>query len=252
MLGTLLQGILETQSNFIAAAAGVCVITAGMLVLLMRNSDYATLNQRCVVAVWVALVAGVGVWTTHFVAMIGYRPDAALTYDMSLTAISILVGVVLVGLPVAASLFVKSEHKRVGLGVVAGLGVAAMHLTGMSALENCLAIYNPMTLLIGIAAGIAGFVLAMLQEGDDMRSQLRKGLGMVAGVCALHFIAMGSVSIDLLEGIAYGIGGKFMSTLVASVSLGVFAVTVIGTMGYRRSLAMRRAGYWGESEFDRL
>ena len=41
-------------------------------------------------------------------------------------------------------------------------------------------------------------------------------------------------------------------TLVASVSLGVFAVTVIGTMGYRRSLAMRRAGYWGESEFDRL
>ena len=98
-----MQGIFETQTNFIAAAAGVCVITAGMLVLLMRNSAYATHDQRCLVAVWVALVAGVGVWTTHFVAMIGYRPDAALTYDLQLTAISILVGVVLVGLPISVS-----------------------------------------------------------------------------------------------------------------------------------------------------
>ncbi|MBY6003874.1 hypothetical protein KUV62_08150 [Salipiger bermudensis] len=252
MLAILLQGILETQTNFIAAAAGVCVITAGMLVLLMRNSDYATLSQRYVVAVWVALVAGVGVWTTHFVAMIGYRPDAALTYDLSLTTISILVGITLVGLPIAASLFVESEHRRVGLGVTAGLGVAAMHLTGMSALENCLAIYNPLTLLIGIAAGIAGFVLAMLQEGDDMRAQLRKGLGMVSGVCALHFIAMGSVSIDLLEGIANGVGGASLSTMVASISLAVFAISVIGTLSYRRSLAMRRAGYWTEGDLGRF
>lgn len=252
MLAILLQGILETQTSFIAAAAGVCTLTAGMLVLLMRNSEYATIGQRYVVAVWVALVAGVGVWTTHFVAMIGYRPDAALTYDLALTTISIIVGITLVGLPIAASLFVESEHLRVGLGVVAGLGVAAMHLTGMSALENCLAIYNPLTLLIGIAAGIAGFVLAMLQEGDDMRAQLRKGLGMVSGVCALHFIAMGSVSIDLLEGIANGVGGASLSTLVASISLVVFAISVISTLSYRRSLAMRRAGYWTEGDLDRF
>lgn len=184
--------------------------------------------------------------------MIGYRPDAALTYDLALTTISIIVGITLVGLPIAASLFVESEHLRVGLGVVAGLGVAAMHLTGMSALENCLAIYNPLTLLIGIAAGIAGFVLAMLQEGDDMRAQLRKGLGMVSGVCALHFIAMGSVSIDLLEGIANGVGGASLSTLVASISLVVFAISVISTLSYRRSLAMRRAGYWTEGDLDRF
>lgn len=85
-----------------------------------------------------------------------------------------------------------------------------------------------------------------------MRAQLRKGLGMVSGVCALHFIAMGSVSIDLLEGIANGVGGASLSTLVASISLVVFAISVISTLSYRRSLAMRRAGYWTEGDLDRF
>mgnify|MGYP000138494945 CR=1 FL=1 len=41
MIVTLIQGILETRPNFIAAAAGVCTLTAATLLLLMRNLDIA-------------------------------------------------------------------------------------------------------------------------------------------------------------------------------------------------------------------
>ena len=243
MSGSPLAGLLDTQANFILAAAGVCVMTAFTLVLLTKNTDIATQRQKIFAAVWTAVVAGVGVWTTHFVAMIGYRPDAALSYDFQVTLISILVGVAFVGIPVGVSLFLTGFHARVGLGILAGLGVAAMHLTGMSAIQNCLATYDPLVLIFGIRLGITGFVWAMIQDETDPCTGLSRMLGVVGGVCALHFVAMASVTLDRVEVEVMGIGGSFLSILVAVVSLGVFAFAMVATFNHRRTLPMARAGY---------
>lgn len=242
MFGLLLQGILETKFNFIAAAAGVCCLTAATLILLMRNTEIATPAQRMFAAIWVALVAGVGVWTTHFVAMIGYRPDAALTYDLGLTLLSILVGIVGVGLPIAASLFFDTRPLRSTLGALAGLGVAAMHMTGMSAIENCLSSYNPIVLGISVLLGVAGFVYALREDAADGGSSAASALGFVVGVCALHFGAMASVELDLVPLGNPGIGGSFLSIMVAVVSLAVFSAAILATFNHRRALALLRAG----------
>lgn len=243
MIALLLQGILETHTNFILAAASVCALTAATLVLLTRNTHMADSSQRVYAACWVAIVAGVGVWTTHFVAMIGYRPDAALTYDFQLTAISIFVGILLIGAPVAASIFVEAPRLRFSLGVIAGLGVAAMHLTGMSAIENCLATYNPVVLGLGVLAGIGGFVFALQQDPTEPSRQIWRALGFVGGVCALHFVAMASVTLDLVDAAPRGIGGSFLSIMVAVVSLGVLSMSVVATFNQRRKLAQCVAGY---------
>ncbi|WP_169052698.1 MHYT domain-containing protein [Pseudooceanicola onchidii] len=239
MIGLLLQGILETKVNFIAAAGAVCLLTAVTLALLTRNLQRATAAQRRYAAFWVAVVSGVGVWTTHFVAMIGYRPDAALTYDFQLTGISILVGILAVGLPVAGSVFFSDTKIRLGLGVIAGFGVAAMHLTGMSAIENCLATYNPFVLLLGIIAGVLGFVVALMQDPTDPTRNLQRVLGFVGGVCSLHFVAMAAVSLERLNGTEPGIGGSFLSIMVAVVSLGVLSASVVATFNHRRHLAQQ-------------
>lgn len=243
MIGVLLQGILETRVNFIAAAAGVCVLTAATLVLLLRNTQIADLGQRIYMAIWAAIVTGVGVWTTHFVAMIGYRPDAALTYDFGLTATSMLIGILCIGAPVAASIFLSAPAIRAGLGVIAGAGVAAMHLTGMTAIQNCIAIYNPFVLAFGVVAGIAGFVWALLQDAADPSRQISRALGFVAGVCSLHFIAMASVTLELTAMVGRGLGGDFLSILVAVVSLGVLTISIVATFNHRRRLAQAVAGY---------
>lgn len=243
MIGILIQGVLQTQANFILAAAGVCTLTAFTLVLLMRHMDIATQRQKAYAALWTAIVTGVGVWTTHFVAMIGYRPDAALSYDLSLTMLSIFVGILGIGVPLAASIFAIQPATRIVLGVVAGLGVAAMHLTGMGAIQNCIATYNPMVLFAGITTGIAGFVWALQHHDDSPRSQLFRSAGIVLGVCSLHFIAMAAVSLDQTEGTLAGIGGSFLSIIVAVVSLGVLTLSVLATFTHRRTLATLRAGY---------
>jgi NO-binding membrane sensor protein with MHYT domain len=242
VFGLILQGILETKINFIAAAAGVCLLTAGTLLLLMRNAEIASAGQRGFAAIWVAIVAGVGVWTTHFVAMIGYRPDAALTYDLRLTLLSIFVGIVGVGLPIAASLFFDERTQRSALGALAGLGVAAMHMTGMSAIENCLSTYNPVILAVSILLGVAGFVYALREDAADGGSSFASALGFVVGVCALHFGAMASVELELAPMGNPGIGGSFLSIMVAVVSLAVFSAAILATFNHRRTLALQRAG----------
>lgn len=239
MIGLLLQGILETKVNFIAAAAGVCTLTALVLVLLTRNLTSASPAQRRFAAAWVSIVAGVGVWTTHFVAMIGYRPDAALTYSFGLTAASILVGVICVGLPVAGSTLTSDLRIRTGMGVLAGLGVAAMHLTGMSAIQNCITSYNAPVLMIGILLGTAGFIWALTQDATAPGRHLHRIAGFVGGVCGLHFVAMAAVTLDALEQSVTGIGGSFLSILVAVVSLGVLAISVVATFNHRRHLAQQ-------------
>lgn len=243
MIGQILQGLFDTQANFIAAAAGVCALTATTLLLLTRNTHMATRADRAFVAVWIALVTGVGVWTTHFVAMLGYRPDAALTYNMQLTAISMFVGIGAIGIPVAASIFVPSSQIRAALGVIAGLGVAAMHLTGMTALENCITTYRPFVLGLGILAGVAGFAWALSQDPSSDGGQLYRAIGFVGGVCALHFIAMAAATIELTPLGALGIGGSFLSIMVALVSLAVLVVAMIGTFNRRRKMALQVAGY---------
>jgi NO-binding membrane sensor protein with MHYT domain len=239
---TLIQGILETRPNFIAAAAGVCTLTAATLLLLMRNLDIASHQQRLFAALWLAVVAGVGVWTTHFVAMIGYRPDAALTYDLTVTLVSAAVGVLLIGLPVAATVFFDAPMIRAGLGVIAGLGVGAMHMTGMSALMNCLPTYDPFVLIFGLLLGAGAFSWALSLEGSGAGILMQKAVGIIVGVCGLHFIAMASTSLDVVEGAVAGIGGSFLSIMVAIVAFGVFTVAVLMTFNHRRTLAQLRHG----------
>ena len=83
-------------------------------------------------------VAGVAfgstVWATHFVAMLAYRPGLPVGYDLGLTALWAAVAVAF-----AAGGFVLARRgygasALVG-GAVVGLGIAAMHYTGMAAVE---------------------------------------------------------------------------------------------------------------------
>ena len=240
MLGTILNGVIETQSNFTATAAAVCTLMAVTLVLSMRNVEMASKVQRRSGLVWIALVAGIGVWATHFVAMIGYRPDLTLTYGPVLTTVSALLAIVFVGGPIAASTLTDKRVALAGLGIVAGIGVAAMHMTGMASIENCLATYNPVVLGIGVILGCAGFIVALCQKAASPKSQIVRVFGIVTGVCALHYIAMSAVSLNMTAATTQGIGDAALSITVAIVSLGVFGIAINATVVQRRLIIGKR------------
>ena len=92
---------------------------------------------------WLTLAAvaigGTGIWTMHFVAMIGFSVvGSPIRYDVGLTAASAIIAVVAVGIGLvdrAARLQGAERPDPHRWRAVAGLGVAAMHYTGMAAMR---------------------------------------------------------------------------------------------------------------------
>ena len=241
MFATALQGAFDTQFEFILTAAVVCVAMGATLVLLRRNLLVSEGINRKAWMVWIAIISGLGVWTTHFVAMIGYRPDAALTYDLPFTALSVGVGIVCVGLPLAFAWNTTVRRRAAFLGALSGLGVAAMHFTGMSALQGCLATYGVAPVVAGVTFGAAGFAVASTRRGDSLSADAGRALAIVTGVCAMHFTAMSGLSVQILAEIPVGIGRPVLSAVAALAALGMCLVATNAAVSGRRLRIERRA-----------
>src|SRR5437868_10315278 len=83
-----------------------------------------------------AIVLGGGIWSMHLVAMLAFRISLAVTYDPGMTLLSMVVAIVFTSI----GFYIVSQSQltllRLGTaGTVVGLGVAAMHYTGMAAVR---------------------------------------------------------------------------------------------------------------------
>ncbi|WP_086994222.1 putative bifunctional diguanylate cyclase/phosphodiesterase [Rhizobium sullae] len=80
-------------------------------------------------------VGGSTIWTTHFIAMLGYRSPVMSGYDPGLTLLSLFIGMVatMLGFTIA-SMSQKSALIEAG-GAIVGLGVALVHYVGIAGFE---------------------------------------------------------------------------------------------------------------------
>lgn len=126
---------------------------------------------------WLALGAasiGCGIWTMHFIAMIGFQvEETRIGYHVGLTVLSLAVAIVVVGVGVFIVGYRGAGRASLSLaGVVTGLGVAAMHYLGMAALQLNGAIeYTPSTValsvLIAVVAATAALWAAVTIRGSS-------------------------------------------------------------------------------------
>jgi NO-binding membrane sensor protein with MHYT domain len=81
-----------------------------------------------------ALAAGVAIWCTHFVAMLGYHVGVPVGFDPVLTIVSLAFAVfgATAGFAVAQRRYLGRFTSAIG-GAIVGLAIAAMHYTGMIA-----------------------------------------------------------------------------------------------------------------------
>src|SRR5260370_33081264 len=87
--------------------------------------------------VWLAAAAitmGGGIWSMHFVAMLAFIMPTAMSYDIGLTTLSLVVAMFVTG----GGFYVISRHSGSPLrlvlsGIFMGLGIAALHYTGIAA-----------------------------------------------------------------------------------------------------------------------
>ncbi|MCK5934527.1 MAG: EAL domain-containing protein [Fulvimarina manganoxydans] len=194
MIAILAQLATDHSLATIFAALIIC-LAAGWLLTSLR--DRAAASVGIVRLQWLAgtaFVAGLGVWTTHFMAMIGYRPDLPLGYGAGITTASAVIGVLAVGMPLAATAVVQNAAARASLGAMAGLGIGAMHYTGMLALSGCLQSQHAGAT---VAAFGAGAVLMAIGCGSS-RISSSTGLFCAAftlSVCGAHFVSISGTTL---------------------------------------------------------
>jgi NO-binding membrane sensor protein with MHYT domain len=189
-----------------------------------------------------AATLGGSIWSMHFVAMLALRIGLPITYASGMTLLSLLIaiGIVSLGLQIVRA---KTSWVRICLaGVMVGLGVAAMHYVGMSALRfpGSLA-YTPslwgLSLLVGIAAAVTALWLSL-----NLRETRHRAVGalvMGAAICGMHYTGMASTvfQVDPLAQVAPGLASGPLAAAVAVTTLALILCALIFVAADRRLLA---------------
>jgi diguanylate cyclase (GGDEF)-like protein len=213
------QTLADNEMAFVATALMVAGIMATTVVILLHRASQLTGAARASWGLLLAGVAGIGVWTTHFVAMLGYRPDAALAYDPVVTFASAAIGVISIGGPLMACCYVRRRRVRAACGAVMGLGVGAMHFTGISALDDCVVSHSPLTSLLAVGLGAVPLAAALVIRGGRAGAVLQAVL-IIVGVCALHFTGLHGLSFTkLAAGGSTAIDPAALSLIVVSAAI---------------------------------
>ncbi|MEU4346289.1 MHYT domain-containing protein [Streptomyces sp. NPDC023838] len=188
-----LTPVLSYAMACIGAALGLCCTVRALS---------ASGRSRRNWLVTAASAIGTGIWTMHFVAMLGFAVTGTdIHYNVPLTLLSLLVAMLVVGAGVFAVGYGKDRPRALLLGgLTTGLGVASMHFLGMAALRLHGQIhYDPA--LVGLSVLIAVVAAtAALWAGLNIKSPAAvavAALVMGAAVSSMHYTGMIAVSVHV-------------------------------------------------------
>ncbi|MHA6686576.1 putative bifunctional diguanylate cyclase/phosphodiesterase [Mesorhizobium sp. A556] len=188
----------EHDYSFVVVAAIVCVASAVMTIRLFDRARRLSNEARLSWIMLSAMACGAAIWTTHFVAMLGYRLPMDHAFDPVLTFASLLFAIAFSagGLFLATSA-TKGVPGECG-GVVIGLGVVAMHFTGMAGLEVAGRIQWDWTLVtVSVVFAVCfGMATTHILARHSFRFSRPLAMGLlVLAICTMHFTAMGAATL---------------------------------------------------------
>ncbi|RJG25865.1 response regulator [Massilia cavernae] len=193
-----------------------------------------------------AVTLAVAIWSMHFIGMLAFHLPIPIAYDIQLTVLSIFPAI-------AATLFgfylLQNRAVRFGriavAGTFMGLGVAAMHYTGMAALKIQPAIsYDPLifalSIVIAIVAAIGALLIVFVGDRTGLSSLKQQTFGAVImgiAIAGMHYTAMHGASFA--PGSICAVGGRsaeptLLALMVTSVVLVLFSGGSLASLIDRR------------------
>ncbi len=209
-----------------------------------------------------ALAMGGGVWSMHFIAMLGFDSGAPVRYDPLLTVVSF-------GLAVAgtAGAFLTASRQQLGpsripiAGAVMGLAIAAMHYVGMIAMETTATAgwrigLVILSVLIAMGASIAALWAARSETSLPWRAAAAAILGLA--VVGMHYTGMAALDLRPMD-IPMQPGGASplaIAISIAAVSAVILFIALAASIADERAglvqvLAAAGVGYWEVNVKDR-
>ena len=195
--------------------------------------DAASRGMRLAWVLLTGLVAGCSIWATHFIAMLAYTTGLQVGFLPGGTVASLLIAVVFMAGAFGAAASVRGMAGKIAGGVLAAVGVAAMHYIGMSAYVT----EGVMSWDLGLVAtsmglGFAGGVGALFaaDRAHTQRRQLLGGLLLTLGICGVHFVGMGAITITP-DG-AVDVPAQLLSPVMMTVAVAlIVSLIILGGLG---------------------
>ncbi len=186
------------DGRLVLLAAIVCLLASATAVSMLARLAASEGWRKAAWLACVSTVTGIGIWATHFIAMLAFRSNLPTGYDLRLTALSLAVAIVLLA-PAYLVATRKGAPRMAALGgVLVGLAISAMHYCGMAAFQvtghlgwdTGLVAWS---ILLGMGFGAAALFVARTRRGPIW--QAAASLLLTLAICGMHFTAMGAASI---------------------------------------------------------
>ncbi len=227
------------NSGLVLLSVLVAVVAAYATLMLAWSTRSA---KRSLLSVWVVIAAatmGAGIWSMHFIGMLAFKLPIPIAYDLPLTVTSLL-------LPMFASWFVMYVVSQTALsrlmllsaGTLTGLGIAAMHYTGMAAMQMpAKIIYSPslvgLSIVIAILASqyalFSAFSLEQLRNEIVFSRLAVSALVLGGAICGMHYTGMAAATfINVPQEINASVHGMHPSEL--AVVIGFAVILILSTV----------------------
>lgn len=186
------------------------------------------------------IAMGIGIWAMHFIGMLAMDISMSMRYDPLLTVISMFIAI-------SSSLFAlwlvstpRLHLQRLIPGsIVMGLGIVAMHYTGMAALQVSPAIvwnmnWVALSVVIALAASFAALWLTFrLRHEAAQVALMRFGAAILMGIAiaGMHYTGMMAAQFPQQHVMGHsGFNNNWLAILVSMMAFSVLGITLLVSM----------------------
>lgn len=227
-------------------------MAASVLALYMVQAGHRAPGrlQRHIALLCSCITLGLGIWAMHFIGMLALDLPVAVHYHTGLTLVSMLPGMVASWLALRLLLTEQASTLRVvSAGLLVGLGIAAMHYSGMASMHMQAALrYDPVrfvaSLVVAILLGIGAMQVWQRMAQNKHTSMwlhlLLPAVILGAATSAMHYVSMTAarfVGQANHPGLSDNSETHGLALLIAGISAAVFLLLASGSAMLRyRSL----------------
>ena len=192
---------------------------------------------------WIAIAgvaAGCGIWATHLVAMLAYKPAVVLGYDIVLAALSLSAAVAVTSTGLALAVYDKKFISSIVGGAILGLGVAFTHYLGIWAVQmpgRTVWAVEGVALSIAFAMAFGSLSLMAATRREGTNGTIIAAILLTLTIVSHHVAAMGAVRIVLDSAVQAGapaFSPMSFALLIASIALAVTGMSLAGAVADRR------------------
>ncbi|WP_298855487.1 MHYT domain-containing protein [uncultured Ruegeria sp.] len=213
----------------VAASLAVALMAGFTGLYLTHGASKLDSQRRKLVVALAAVILGGGIWSMHFVAMLGLQLPILFYYDALITLMSALAAILMVGLALLLLHFrPRSAQTMIGSGMIVGLGIVAMHYIGMAGMQLCRPVNNVLDIVLSTLASVILSVAAIWVAYGN-RTQRNILLGTVCfglAVFTMHFVATGLT--DFVASDSPGGAGPALDNQVLAMGVTVSVFLICG------------------------